>query len=198
MSISGFGQKSDKLPRYFADPILVDSSSTLMIPTRYSAELLSSNKIALWNNYYANILFYDFKTDSTKRLFKEDTFIKGFSNDNNSYYRSERTNRPDNISSKWIFYFVKSTDYNKSGRVDNEDPTVLFVSDKHGNGLKSITLDTENTVSIDFFDKQGFALVKMQRDLDKDTDFESDDNDYYYVRLDLNTLMLGNKIEVSN
>jgi len=198
MSISGFGQKGVKLPRFFADPIIADSSSTLMIPTRYNVELLSSNKIVLWNNYYANIIFYDFKTDSTKRLFKEDTFIKGFSNDNNSYYHSEKSYKPDNINSKWIFYFVKPTDYNKNGRVDNDDPTVLFVSDKYGNGLKSITLASENAVSIDIFDKQGFALLKMQRDLDKDTNFESDDNDYYYIRLDLNTLTLGKNIEVRN
>jgi len=198
ISLSVFGQKSDKLPRFFADPIIADSSSTLMIPTRYNADLLTSSKIALWNDYYANIIFYDFKTDSSKRLFKDDTFIKGFTNDYNSYYRYERTNKPENISSKWIFYFVKPTDYDKSGRVDNDDPSILFVSDKYGNGLKAITPANESAVSIDIFDKQGIALIKMQRDLDKDNDFESDDKDFYYIRLDLNTITLGNKIEIKN
>jgi len=198
ISATGFGQKSDKLPRYFAEPIIADSSSTLTIPTRYNSDLLSSSKIALWNDYYANIIFYDFKVDSSKRLFKDDTFIKGFTNDYNSYNLYERTNKKENISSKWIFYFVKPTDFDKSGRVDNDDPSILFVSDKYGNGLKSITPTNENAVSIDIFDKQGFVLIKMQRDLDKDNDFESDDKDFYYIRLDLNTLTLGNKIELKN
>lgn len=198
ISLSGFGQKSEKLPRFFADPIIADSSSTLMIPTRYNADLLTSSKIALWNDYYANIIFYDFKADSSKRLFMDDTFIKGFTNYYNSYYRDERTNKPENMSSKWIFYFVKPTDYDKSGRVDNDDPAILFVSDKYGNGLKAITPTNESAVSIDIFDKQGFALIKMQRDLDKDNDFEYDDKDFYYIRLDLNTLTLGNKIEIKN
>ncbi len=198
ISISGFGQKMDKLPRFFADPIIADSSSTLMIPTRYNANLLTSSKIALWNDYYANIIFYDFKADSSKRLFKDDTFIKGFINDYNSYYRSERTNKLENISRKWIFYFVKPTDYDKSGRIDTADPSILFVSDKYGNGLNAITPANENAVSIDVFDKQGFVLIKMQRDLDKDNDFEMDDKDFYYIRLDLNTLTLGKRIEIKN
>jgi len=198
ISISGFGQKSDKLPRFFADPIIADSLSTLMIPTRYNADLLSSSKIALWNDYYANIIFYDLIADSSKRLFKDDTFIKGFTNDHNSYNRYQRTNNPENICSKWIFYFVKPADFDKSGRVDNNDPSILFVSDKYGNRLTSITPTNENAVSIDVFDKHGFALIKMQRDSDKDNDFESDDKDFYYIRLDLNTLTLGNKIEMKN
>jgi len=197
-SLTGFGQKSGNLPRFFDEPIVVDSSSTLMIPTRYNADLLTSSKIALWNDYYANIIFYDFKADSSKRLFKDDTYIKEFTNDYPPYYRFERTKKPENLSSKWIFYFVKPTDYDNSGKVGNDDPSVLFVSDKYGNGLKAITPTNENAVSIDIFDTQGFALIKMQRDIDMNNNFESDDKDFYYIRLDLNTLTLGNKIEIKN
>ncbi len=198
ITLSGFGQKSDKIPRFFADPLIADSLTTLMIPTRYNTDLLTSGKLALWNDYYANIIFYNFNTDSAKRLFKDDTFIKGFTTNFNSYYRNERPLATENISSKWIFYFVKPTDYDKSGRVDNDDPSILYVSDKYGNGLQAITPDNENAVSINIFDKQGFALIKMQLDLDKDNDFESDDKDFYYFRLDLNTLKPGNKIKVDN
>lgn len=197
-TFAGFGQKSEKPPRYFGEPIIADSLSSLMIPTRYNSELLSSSKLALWNDYYANIIFYDYKEDSSIRLFENDTFIKGFTNDYNFNYRYERSNKKENICTKWIFYFVKPTDYNRSGRVDNDDPSILFVSDKWGKGLKSITPTNENAVSIDIFDKQGFALIKMQRDVDNDNDFENDDKDYYYIRLDLNTLTLGRKIEIKN
>lgn len=198
ISLSAFGQRSDKLPRVFAYPIIADSSSTMMIPTRYNADLTTSSKIALWNDYYANIIFYDFKADTSKKLFNDDTFIQAFTNHYNSYYYNERTTKQENISSKWIFYFVKPTDYNKSGRVDGYDPSILYVSDKYGNGLKAITPANENAVSIDIFDKQGVALIKMQRDLDNDKNFKYDDKDFYYIRLDLNTLVLGNAIEIKN
>ncbi len=198
ISLSGFGQKSDKIERFFSDPIIADSSSTVMIPIKYNSELMSSNKIALWNDYYANIIFYDFKADSHKKLFKEDTFIKGFTNNYNSHIYYERPNKQEQTSSKWIFYFVKQTDFDKSGRIDNDDPSILFVSDKYGNALNAITPTNENAVSIDIFDKQGFALIKMQRDLDKDNDFDWKDKDFYYIRLDLNTLTLSKKIEIKN
>jgi hypothetical protein len=166
-----------------------------MIPLRYNADLSSGNKLALWNDYYANIIFYDFKTDSTKELFAQDTFIEGFTGSYRSFGYSDNT-RKGNMSDKWIFYFVKNIDFDGNGRIDRTDPSVLFLSDKNGNGLKAITPEFENAVSIDILNKQGIALIKMQRDLDNDKNFEYSDKDYYYVRLDLNTLEFGRKIEI--
>lgn len=191
--IVGFGQSSGKLQMNFADPIITDSLSTLIIPITYDSNILNSSKISYYDNY-ANIIFYDFKNDSYKKLFNEDTFIKEFVNRYN-YYDNSRNNNGDYISQKWILYLVKNKDYNRNGKIDNNDPYILYVSDRYGNGLKSITPENENAVSLKILDKQGFALIKMQRDIDNDNDFESDDKDYYYIRLDLNTLALGNKIE---
>ena len=182
------------MQKYFADPILTDSLSTIMIPILYDNNLLNSSKLS-YGDYFANIIVYDFKTDSSKRLFKDDTFIKGFEKEYN-YYNRVKNDKFDNICSKWIFYFVKSIDYNKNGKIDKYDPYILYVSDKNGRELKSITPLNENAASIAIYDKQGFALIKMQRDLDKDNDFEYDDYDYYYLRLDLNTLTLGDKINI--
>lgn len=195
LTINGFSQKSSKSPIFFAEPIMIDSSSTVIIPTKYDSDLLSSSKLAIWNSFYANIIFYDFNTDNSKRLFKDDTFIKSFTNQVTNY-RYDRNTKNNNISSNWVFYFVTQDDFNKSGKIDNDDPSVLYVSDKKGNGLQALTPTNENAVSIEVYDKQGFALVKMQRDADGNGNFEFEDKDYYYVRLDLKTLSLGNKIEI--
>jgi hypothetical protein len=196
ISISGFGQSSSKGHNYFAEPIMTDNLSTIMIPVKIDVTIINSSKIG-YGEYYSNVIFYDYKTDSSKRLFKDDTFIKGFQKDYN-YYNRTKADKLDYVSSNWIFYFVKSNDYSRNGKIDSDDPYILYVSDKKGNGLKPITSVNENAVSIDVYYKQGFALIKMQRDLDKDNDFESDDKDFYYIRLDLNTLTLGNKIEIKN
>jgi hypothetical protein len=74
----------------------------------------------------------------------------------------------------------------------------LYVSDKQGNELKALTSNSENAVSIEIYEDQNFALVKMQRDEDANGDFESNDKDYYYVRLNLDNLTLGNKIEMKS
>lgn len=192
--INALGQKGSKMAQYFGDPIVVDSLSTIIIPTRYNSDFLSSNKIALWGDFYANIIFYDFKTDSYKKLFESDTYIIGF-NTNNSYRYNDLKSQNKNVTSKAILYRVKSIDHNKSGRIDNNDPAILYSSDIHGNNLRPLTTENENVVTIDIFEKQDFALIKIQRDQDNDGDFETSDKDFYFVKLDLQTFTFGNKIE---
>jgi hypothetical protein len=192
--ISSNAQRSEKLPRYFDNPILVDSASSIMIPILYNNEMLSANKLALWEHYYANIIFYDVRSDSARRLFRGDTFIKGF---NISY--SPHIARPEPVnysSSKWQFYFVKPSDYNCSGRINDSDPTVLYVSDKFGDNLQSLTPVNENVLSLEIYDKHGFAMMKVQRDQNNDRNFDHRDKDFYYIKLDLKTLKLGKRIEV--
>jgi hypothetical protein len=191
-------QKSDKLPRVLGEAIALDTSATVMIPTRYNAELLSSNKIALWNDFYANVIFYDMQTDKHRKLFESDTFIRPFTRERTLYNRYENE-KPglQNMSRQWVFYFVKANDYNNSGRIDSDDPAVLYVSDKTGHQLKALTPENENAVSMEIYEKQGYALVKMQRDSDKNKRFEAKDKDHYYIRLDLNSLTFGNKIEIN-
>lgn len=191
-----WSQKSSKTPIYFAEPIMVDSNSTVIIPTRYDSDLLSASKFANWNSFYANIIFYDFTTDVSKHLFSDDTFIRSFTNNYPQNYRYDRTLKPKNLSSNWIFYFVTPTDYNKSGKIDSNDPCILYVSDKQGNKLKALTSSSENAVSIEIYQDQDFALVKMQRDEDANGDFDSNDKNFYYIRLNLDNLSLGNKIEL--
>lgn len=89
-TLAAYGQRSDKLPRYFGEPSVSDSASTIIIPIRYNAELLSANKIALWSDFYSNVLFYDFKADTYKKLFEKDTYIQGFIRGQNAYNRFER------------------------------------------------------------------------------------------------------------
>jgi len=84
---------------------MIDSSSTVIIPTKYDSDLLSSSKFAVWNSFYANIMFYDFNTDNSMRLFKEDTFIKSFTNQVTNY-RYDRNTKNNNINSNWMFYFL--------------------------------------------------------------------------------------------
>lgn len=188
-----YGQYSSKIARYFGDQIITDSSSTIIIPTLYNTALFSSNKMAIWGNYYANIIFYNFQTDSSKKLFANDTYIVGF-NSNNSYtVNVSKSNK--NLTAHYIFYRVKNVDHNKNGHIDDKDPSILYISDTHGNNLKALTTENENVVAIDIYEKQNFVLIKIQRDFDNNGDFEAEDKDFYFIKLNLTTLKFGNKIE---
>lgn len=77
-------------------------------------------------------------------------------------------------------------------------PDILYVSDLQGNQPKALTSKEENFVSIKIFEKQNYALIKMLRDQNNNGEFEYEDKEYYYVKLDLVSLALGNKIELQN
>ena len=181
--------------RYFGEPILTDSLSTLFIPTRYNEEFLSSNKIAFWGDYYANIVAYNFQTDTYKKIFNKDTFIESLRNNNYSY-GTRTTDKIKNITRKWIFLLVKPKDTNNSGRVDEKDPSVLFAVSPDGQTLKQLTDESENVVSFDNFEKQGFLLIKIQRDSDNDKSFKAEDKEFYFKKVNLTDLIPGKGIEI--
>ncbi|MFY8035779.1 MAG: hypothetical protein ACOVMQ_01370 [Cyclobacteriaceae bacterium] len=187
-------QPSSKTSRNFGQPILIDSASTLLIPTIYNASLFTSDKLALWGNFYSNIVFYNFKTDVIKRLFTKDTYIVSL--DKTEYRYGAETRTDKSYTKLWIFYKVLNVDRNRNDKIDDEDPTVLYVSDTHGDNLKALTSEEENVKSFQLYEKQNMALVQMQRDMNKDGRFTDKDTDFYYIKLDLTTLALGSKIEL--
>jgi hypothetical protein len=185
---NSYAQKSSTVQ--FGGVMMADSASTIMIPILYDAKLFS-DKMAWGGNYYANLLFYNFKTDKSKKLFAKNTYITSLV----EYHYGERV-KTNTITKDYIFYRVQSVDHNKNGKIDPRDPSILYVSDKQGNNLKVLTAENENVVGLEIFDKQRFMLVKMQRDLNQNRHFDPEDEDFYYVKLDLDSLTFGTKIEL--
>ncbi len=181
--------------RYFGEPILTDSLSTLLIPTRYNEEFLSFNKIAFWGDYYANMVAYNFQTDTYKKVFDKDTFIESVRSINDSY-GTRTADQIKNLTKKWIFLLVKPKDTNSSGRIDERDPSVLFAVSVDGQIVKQVTDGTESVVSFYNYEKQGFLLIKIQRDSDNDRSFKSEDKVFYFRKVNLTDLVVGNGIEL--
>jgi hypothetical protein len=181
--------------RYFGEPILTDSLSTLFIPTRYNEAFMSVNKMAFWGDYYANIIVYNFKTDTYKKLFDKDTFIASLRS-NHYGYPNRVNDKIKNITSMWILLLVKTKDTNNSGRIDENDPTVLFAVSPDGQIIRQLTDESENVVSFDTFEKQGFVLLKIQRDSNNDKSFKTEDKEFYFRKVDLTDLRLGEAIEM--
>jgi hypothetical protein len=193
---SGECQIKSKEGRYFGEPIITDSLSTIFFPSRYNEEFLSTNKIAFWGDYYANIVVYDFTKDSYHKLFSQDTYIESFRAIDPYSHRLQVNTRPENLTDKWMFLLVKDNDYNRTGRIDERDPSILFVTTIKGENLKALTGKNENVVAFNIFDKQGFLLVKLQRDSNHDEAFTDKDKDFYFRKIDLGDLTVGAAIEV--
>lgn len=190
-----FGQRYTKGENSLGNPILTDSASTLFIPILYNEALLSSNKIAAWGGYYANLVVYNFITDSYKNLFPADTYVQiarlaggikhTYSTTNTTLVRVNR-----------IFLFVKETDTNKSDRIDENDASILYTVTPTGENLQALTTGKDNVVSIEVYDHAAFALVQFQRDINQDGNFNFKDTEYYYRKLDLKTLKWGKEIKI--
>ncbi len=185
--------QSSKLTQQFDKIYLVDSNSTLIIPIQYDAPIFSSAKFVPYGHYYANLIFYNFKTDTYKKLFAKDTYIKRFYQRD---YFERRTRATVNQTQKYIFYLVMDTDRNNNGKIDDSDPVCLYVSTLNGDDLRRVSSINENVLSFEIFEKENFAMVEIQRDANQDNAFTSKDNDYYYIKLDLETLSFGKPIEI--
>lgn len=196
LSLSATGQRhSSKVPAFLGKPIITDSASTLFIPKHYNQGLLSDNKIAFWNVYFANILVYNFKTDSSYRLFEKDTYIQDITPAAYpGYYRRE--NNTNMITASWVFMLVKPKDTSGGGRIDVDDATVLYVVSTTGQNLHALTSTRESVVEVEIYEKRGFALIKIQRDSNNDGAFKSDERDYYYQKINLQDLSIGKVIEM--
>ncbi|QHT66539.1 hypothetical protein GXP67_07650 [Rhodocytophaga rosea] len=188
--------QNTKTAHYFGEPIFTDSLSTLFIPLRYNQEFMSDNKIAFWGDYYANLLVYDYTADSYRKLFEKDTYIEAFKINTPYRYNQGVNPQPKNITREWVFLLVKTTDYNNSGRIDEKDPSILYATTPKGERLKALTNETEHVVSIELFEKQGFGLIKIQRDINNSKSFTYADKDFYYRKINLPDLTLGKAIEI--
>lgn len=186
-------EKTSSSSRSFDEPWVTDSASTMLIPYRYDANLFSSDKMKTWGNYYANYIVYDFKSDSYKTLFPNDTYIQA--PDFYSYSSRRGESRQKSLSNSWIFFLVKNKDYSGNGKIDERDPFILYVSDTHGENLKPLTPESENVVSFTLYERLGFVLLNIQRDKNNDREFQPNDNDHYMVKVNLSDLRLGHKIE---
>lgn len=189
-----FCQSSNKLPKYLGETFKIDSVNKLLITVQYNADLFSS-KLS-FTDHYSNLIFYDYINETQKKLFKDDTYIRPFRNRNYFNYGATKTEWPKNITNKHIFMFVFDTDSDGNKKITNTDPARLYKCELDGSNLAAITPENENAVSFELFSKEGFILVKMQRDLNSDKDFNYKDKDFYYLKIDLNTSEIIHKIEL--
>ncbi|HMV07381.1 MAG TPA: hypothetical protein PK325_03845 [Cyclobacteriaceae bacterium] len=187
--------QSSKTP-YLDNPIILDSASSFLIPVQYDVSVFSSNKLAILGHYYANLIFYNVQSDSSKILFKKDTYIMDF---RIPFYYTKSVHdhlQGTNRTKKCVILRVKDVDYNRNGRIDENDPDILYVTDNLGQKLRCLSTKNENVLSIQIFEKQNFALVKFQRDNNHNGKYDYRDDEYFYAKLDFATLTLGNKIEL--
>jgi dipeptidyl aminopeptidase/acylaminoacyl peptidase len=189
ISISTSGQDVGKKSEInYSDPFQIDSSEYFMIPKLFDNDdkeaYGKSLGFAGWGSY-TNIIFYNSKTNQTKKLFNQLVLISSFSVPRYYDYKPEPASSP-NFLPEHILYLARTENFNGDKSLDSDDPVYLFLSTKTGDNLKQITPQGFHVFSWTVSKDKKMILVKGKTDKNGNKKFGQGDDDVYY-RIDLNT-----------
>jgi hypothetical protein len=184
-----FGQKFGKDEVNFSDPFQIDSSEYFLIPKLIdndNQQAYGKGKGYLpWGNY-SDILFYNSKTNQTKKLFNGQLALIAPFNSRRYYYDyGKEQEMPANILPNHIVYLARTDNFSGDNALDTDDPLYLYISTKTGDNLKQITPKGFNVVSWSTSKDKKMILVKVQNDKNGNRKFGNGDDELYY-RIDLN------------
>jgi len=186
---TSFGQKSEKTGINFSNAIQIDSSDYFLIPRLIDSEneqTYGKGKGYLPWGHYSDIIFYNTKTNQSKKLFNGQLALitPYYSARNNNSNDIEKAD-PTNFLPKHLIYLARIENFSGDNALDMMDPLYLFISSKTGDNLKQITPKGFNVVSWTVSADKKIILVKGQNDKNGNKKFGDGDDDIYY-RVDLN------------
>lgn len=183
------GQKFGKDEVNFSDPFQIDSSEYFLIPKLIDhdpQQVYGKGKGYLPWGSYSDILFYNSKTNQTKKLFDGKLALITTFNPKRYYNESDEDKEmPTNIMPNHIVYLVRTDNFSGDNALDTDDPLYLYLSTKSGENLKQITPKGYNVVSWSISKDKKMILVKVQNDKNGNKKFGNGDDELYY-RIDLN------------
>jgi hypothetical protein len=186
-----FGQKFGKDEVSFSDPFQIDSSEYFLIPKLIDNDnqrAYGKGKGYLpWGNY-SDILFYNSKTNLTKKLFNGQLALIAPFYSRRYYYDYDKDKDkeiPAKILPNHIVYLARTDNFSGDNALDTDDPLYLYISTKTGDNLMQITPKGFNVVSWNTSKDKKMILVKVQNDKNGNKKFGNGDDELYY-RIDLN------------
>lgn len=186
--------KLDKLKLDFNEPVIIDSSVFVMYPLalEYSAEAGVSDGSSYSYSYspttYWNILFYNTMTGSYHLL--NDTLkmaIYSYNIQNTEGSASSSLDFDKFINSGYtqvnrlLYFSITITDFNQDGKLNSEDPSYLFVTDKAGKHFKQISPQNLNVTSWETIEATNKILMMVKKDSNGNKRFDDKDESFPLV-----------------
>ena len=185
------------------NPVLIDSSESVMYPLANKQTDDDDNyfirKSRADSKTYWNIIFYNSATKKSHLLSGDKKMIILSYNQNYDSYSSGKDYQTINLTQTkgYILYSIISSDYNRDKRLNDHDPTYLFISDKEGNNFKQISPDNEEVLSWQLIEKTGKILFSTLVDSNRDKVFDEKDKTVPYA-YDVKTGKSAEKIFTSD
>ena len=170
------------LKLHFNQPVSVDSSAVVMYPLTLDKN--DEEDRGLGSSYsnpatYWNIVFYNTATGQShllddRRKMVICSYTPSNSNAGSSPEQGSRESGHNQVD-KFLYYSIIITDFNKDGRLNSDDPTYLFVSDKNGENLKQVSPTNLNVSSWQTIKATNRILLQVTKDSNGDGQFTDKD-----------------------
>ena len=156
----------------------VDSSGILMFPLSFgeansesSVFYSKSGSAKIWN-----IVFYNSNTAQYHLLGNKKMIFHNLE----AAYNADTTVKLA-FQKDYIFYEVIADDFNNDGKLTEEDPRYLFLSDKAGLGFKQVSPAGTNLINWKYIGATRKIVMSVLKDTDKNKKFDDLDAVFSYV-----------------
>ncbi len=151
----------------------IDSSGILMFPLEMSEAKRTRDMSYkdIPNGNYWNIIFLNSKTNEYHLLSQQKMLIYDYNYDEYQEERGISTSR----DIPYIFYRIRSDDFNQDKLLNQQDPLYLYVSDLFGKNFRQISPKDQHLINWSYIKSSNKILMNVQKDSGKNGEFDSYD-----------------------
>lgn len=150
----------------------IDSSGILIFPLTLQGAARDAGSFSYSSMpayFYWNIIFLNSRTNVYHLLSERKMIIR-------NYHLTYRTNDGETPPlDKYIFYSVIADDFNKDGKLTEEDPAYLFISDREGNDFRQISPGNYDLQNWEFIKPSNKVIFTAKKDSDGNKKYDNKD-----------------------
>ncbi len=186
---TGVTKGNNELILDFSNPFQIDSSEVVMYPlVLTNEEERDSYSSRSENPIYWNIIFFNTKNGEHHFLDEQRKMVIYAYSENNGEQESSSTKDMMggySLVKQFIYYSVRTIDFNHDGILDRADPNYLFISDKTGKNFRQVSPDNAHVGDWQTIKKSNKILMMVTKDNNQDGKFDDKDGRTPFV-YDLN------------
>ncbi|TCC88213.1 hypothetical protein EZ428_21050 [Pedobacter frigiditerrae] len=175
-------QNKNTLSLNFGNPTELDSSTYVIYPLILNDEEGESDSYGSSSGSrsttYWNMAFYN-TANGTYHLLDENRKMVIYQYDQKESGNSSTSNDEEGTTysevNKFIYYSIRTLDFNKDERLDFLDPNYLFISDKNGENFKQVSPDNADVNEWKNITKANKILMMVMFDSNNDKKFNNED-----------------------
>jgi hypothetical protein len=165
----------------YETPQTIDSSKYVIYPLlkeKSTEEEYGSSSSGRSATYW-NLVFYSPETKEYHLLDSNRMIIHSYNAGSSS--DGDHNGAKAGAADRFLYYTISITDFNHDGKLDDDDPEYLFISDKSGRNFKQVSPDNFNVIEWRIVPGTGKLIIQTRNDSNRDGKFDDDDEQVAFV-----------------